>query len=402
MRRPLLFAFHLSAALCLIAGLTACGRKSASQSAAPPPRNVLTAKVTTKDVPLYLDEIGTCVAEETVQVQAQVTGRITEQHFQDGADVKKGDLLFTIDPRPYRAALDQAEAQLAQAKAQLALDQLNLKRQQDLRAKNVTAQQEFDVAQANLSGTQARVQSAEAAVATARVNLDYCSIRSPIDGRAGLRQIDVGNVMGAIGGSGMNPAGTATSGSVLVTIQRLHPIYTDFTVAETDLPLVRQYLNNDKLRVFTDAPDDQAPPREGKLYYIDNSVQSGAGTVKLRAETPNEDRLLWPGGFVRVRLVLDILKDARLVPSQAVQIGQNGPYIFVVKPDSTIDLRPVKPGQRQGDLTVVNAGVEPGEDVVVTGQLQLSPGTKVVAKEMTDPLDPATTTPGAPPKRALN
>ena len=401
MRRPLLSACRLAAVLLLGAGLAGCGRKKANQAAAPAPRNVLTAKVITKDVPLYLDEIGTCAAEETVQVQAQVSGRIIEQHFQDGADVKKGDLLFTIDPRPYQAALDQAEAQLAQARAQLALDQINLKRQQDLRAKNVTAQQEFDVALANVNGSQARVQSAEAAVSTARVNLDYCSIRAPIDGRAGLRQIDVGNVMGAIGGSGMSSAGTTPSGSVLVTIQRLHPIYTDFTVAETDLPLVRQYLNNDKLRVLTDAPDDQAGPREGKLYFIDNSVQAGAGTVKLRAETPNEDRLLWPGIFVRVRLVLDILQGAKLVPSQAVQIGQNGPYVFVVKPDSTIDLRPVKPGQRQGDLTVVNEGVQPGENVVVTGQLQLAPGAKVVAKEMTDPVDPAVNTPGAP-KRALN
>ncbi len=374
--------------------LASCGKKAAAPPA-PPPRNVLTAKVVTKDVPLYLDEIGTCAAEETVQVQAQVSGRITEQHCQDGADVKKGDLLFTIDPRPYQAALDQAVGQLAQAKAQLTLDQLNLKRQQELRAKNVTAQQEFDVAQANVNATAARVQTAEAAVATAKVNVDYCSIRSPIDGRAGLRQMDVGNVMGAVGGSG----GVAGTGSVLVTIQRLHPIYTDFTVAETDLPQVRQYLHNEKLRVLTDAPDDAAPPREGKLYFIDNTVQSGAGTVKLRAETPNEDRRLWPGEFVRVRLVLDILKDAKLVPSQAVQIGQNGPYIFIVKPDSTIDLRPVKPGQRQGDLTVVSEGVEPGEVVVVTGQLQLAPGAKVVAKDMADGEKAAA---ADKPKSALN
>ena len=368
----------------LVAGglLAGCSKKTAGPPPGPPPRNVMTAKVITKDVPLYLDEIGTCSAEETVQVQAQVTGKIIGRHFQDGAEVKKGDLLFTIDPRSYQAVLDQAAGQLAQARAQLTLDQLNLKRQQDLRAKNVTAQQELDVAQANLNSTQARVQTADAAVTTAKVNLDYCYITAPIDGRTGVRQLDVGNVLGAIGGNANPSTPSGSSSSVLVTIQQLHPIYTDFTVAEADLPQVRKYLKNEKLRVLTDAPEDQAPPREGKLYFIDNNVQAGAGTVKLRAETPNEDRLLWPGEFVRVRVVLDILQEAKLVPSGAVQIGQNGPYVFIVKPDSTLELRPIKSGQRQGDMTVITDGVQPGENVVVAGQLQLAPGAKVVAKEV--------------------
>jgi multidrug efflux system membrane fusion protein len=321
----------------------------------PPKRNVLVGKVVTHDVPLYLDEIGTTAAYETVEVKAQINGQIISREFKDGADVKKGDPLFRIDPRPY-------EAVLAAAKADLALNQANLKRQTELRAKNVTATQELDTAQAN-------AMKAEAAVAAAEVNLDFCHIRSPIDGRVGLRNVDVGNLVG--------PGSPA-----LVTIQGLDPIYTDFTIAEPDLPLVRRYLGNSNLKVITDAEDDQIPARTGDLYFLDSAVQPGAGTIKARAVTPNPDRALWPAQFVRVRLILDVLSNAKLVPSSAVQIGQNGPYVFIVKPDSTLDLRPVKPGQPQGDLTVVTEGVQPDETVVVSGQLQLAPGMKVVVKEM--------------------
>src|SRR5438093_2151447 len=320
----------------------------------PPTRPAAVAKVVAKDVPVYLDEIGTCAAYETVQVQAQVNGVIMVRHFQDGSDVKKGDLLFTIDSRPYRAALDQA-------KAQNALDQVTLKRQEDLRARKVIAQQDYDIAVAN-------AQKSQAAAEAAQVNLDYCSIKSPINGRIGLRNVDVGNLVGP-------------SSPALVTIQGLDPIYTDFTVAETDLALVRKYLGGPNVKVQTWSPDEKIPPRTGDLYFIDNAVQPGSGTVKARAVTPNPDRALWPSEFVRVRFILDTIKDARLVPSQAVQISQSGPFIFVMKQDNTVDLRPVKPGQRQdGDLTVIESGVEPGENVVVTGQLALAPGSKVDPK----------------------
>ena len=323
----------------------------AKKTTQPPPRTVLVAQVTSKDAPLYLDEIGTCAAYETVQVQAQVSGTILSRHFQDGADVKVGDLLFTIDPRPYRAALDQA-------KAQAALDQVTLKRQADLRAKNVTAPQDYDTAVAN-------AQKSQAAAEAAQVNLDYCYIKSPINGRIGLRNVDVGNLVGP-------------SSPALVTIMGLDPIYTDFTVAETDLGLVRKYLGGPNVKVQTWSPDQNIPPRTGDLYFIDTAVQPGAGTVKARAVTPNPDRALWPSEFVRVRFILDTIKDAKLVPSQAVQISQSGPFVFVVKPDKTVDLRPVKPGQRQdGDLTVIERGVNIGETVVVTGQLALGPGSKV-------------------------
>ena len=321
------------------------------QKQAPGPRPVTTAKVVTQDGPLYLDEIGSTAAYETVQIQAQVSGQIISREFKDGADVKKGDLLFLIDPKPYEAAL-------ASAQADLALNQATFKRQQELKAKNVTASQDWDTAQAN-------ARRSEAAVAAAQVNLDRCYIKSPIDGRAGLRNVDVGNVVG--------PGGTTP----LLTIMGMDPIYTDFTVAEPDLPLVRRYLTNPNLKVVTDAQDDNVEPRSGALYFIDNAVQPGAGTVKLRGVTPNSDRALWPSQFVKVRLILDLLKEAKLVPSTAVQVGQNGPYVFIVKSDSSLELRQVKPGQTQGDLTVINDGVQPGEMVVTSGQLQLSPGMKV-------------------------
>jgi multidrug efflux system membrane fusion protein len=328
--------------------------KKTSGAAPPLARPVLVAKVTTKGVPVYLDEIGTCAAYETVQVQAQVNGVITSRDFQDGSDVKKGDLLFTIDPRPFQAALDQA-------KAQMVLDEITWKRQQDLRARNVVAAQDLDTALAN-------AHKSEAAAEAAQVNFDYCFIKSPINGRVGLRNVDVGNLVG--------PASPS-----LVTIQGLDPIYTDFTVAETDLAFVRKYLGGPNVKVETRDPDGKIAPRLGDLYFIDNAVQPGSGTVKARAVTPNPDRALWPSEFVRVRFILDTVKDARLVPAQAVQISQSGPFVFVLKPDNTVDLRPVKPGQRQdGDLTVIESGVEPDETVVVTGQLALAPGTKVDPK----------------------
>ena len=345
-------------------------RASEVKAAQPAARPASVAKVVTKDVPLYLDEIGTCAAYETVQVQAQVSGQIIARDFQDGSDVKKGDPLFTIDPRPYQATLDQA-------KAQAALDQVTLKRQQDLVARKVISKQDYDIAVAN-------AQKSQAAAEAAQVNLDYCYIKSPINGRVGLRNFDVGNLVGP-------------STPPLVIIQGLDPIYTDFTVAENDLPLVRKYLGGPNVKVQTYLADGSIAPRTGNLYFIDNAVQPGSGTVKARGVTPNPDRALWPSEFVLVRFILDMLNNATLVPSQAVQVSQSGPFVFVVKADNTVDFRPVKPGQRQdGDLTVIDSGVKPGETVVVTGQLALSPGARIA------PQPYATQPPGNPQPSAAS
>src|SRR5437762_7238381 len=216
-------------------------KASEAKAAQPPVRPVLVAKVVTKDVPVYLDEIGTCAAYETVQVQAQVSGQIITRDFQDGSDVKKGDLLFTIDPRPFQAALDQA-------KAQAALDQATLKRQEDLRARKVISPQDYDIAVAN-------AQKSQAVAEAAQVNLDFCYIKSPINGRVGLRNVDIGNLVGP-------------SIPALVTIQGLDPIYTDFTVAETDLALVRKYLGGPNLKVQTYLADGSISPSTWYLYFI--------------------------------------------------------------------------------------------------------------------------------------
>src|SRR5215831_3199251 len=350
-------------------------RATEVKAAQPAPRPASVAKVVTKDVPLYLDEIGTCAAYETVQVQAQVSGVITGRHFQDGSDVKKGDLLFTIDPRPFQAVLDQA-------KAQAALDQVTLKRQEDLRARKVISQQDYDTAVAN-------AQKSQAATEAAQVNLDWCYIKSPINGRIGLRNVDVGNLVGPTTGS-------------LVTIQGLDPIYTDFTVAENNLPLVRKYLNGPNVKVQTYLPDGSITPRMGDLYFIDKAVQPGSETVRARGVTANPDRALWPSQFVRVRFILDTLNNSTLVPSQAVQVSQTGPFVFVVKADNTVELRPVTPGQRQqGDLTVIENGVKPDETVVVTGQLALSPGAKIAPQPYAAPT-PATPDRSAASKSAMS
>src|SRR5438874_9156450 len=353
-RRKVYTVAGIAGILLSLAAVRACSTRHKA-AAPPPPRSVAVAKVIAKDVPLYLDEIGTCTAAETVQVQAQVSGQIISREFEDGADVKKGDVLFRIDPRPFEAALASAQADAVLAHA-------TFQRQTELRTKAVVASQDYDVARAN-------AMKADAAVTVAQVNLDYCTIRSPIDGRTSIRNVDVGNLVGP-------------SSPPLVTVQRLDPIYTDFTIVASDIPRVRQHLNGPPLQVLTEAENDKLPPRIGELTFIDNAVQPGAGTVRARATTENHDRALWAGQFVHVRLIFETLKNAMLVPSSAVQIGQNGPYVFVVKSDSTLDLRQVKPGQRQdGDMAVIRQGVKPGETVVTRGQLQLAPGMKVAAQE---------------------
>jgi membrane fusion protein, multidrug efflux system len=353
-RRKVYTVAGIAGVLLLLATVRTCSTRHKATEP-PPPRSVTVAKVITRDVPLYLDEIGTCTAAETVQVQAQVSGQIISREFEDGADVKKGDVLFRIDARPFEAAL-------ASAQADAALAQVTLARQSQLRSKAVVAGQDYDTAQAN-------AMKADAAVKAAQVNLDFCTIRSPIDGHTSLRNIDVGNLVGP-------------SSPPLILVQKLDPIYTDFTIAERDIPLVRQHLNGPPLEVLTVNENDKIASRTGQLTFIDNTVQPGMGTVRARATTENRDHALWPAQFVRVRLILEMLKNAMLVPSSAVQIGQNGPYVFVVKSDSTIDLRQVKPGQKQdGDTTVIIEGVKPGETVITRGQLQLAPGMKVAVQE---------------------
>ena len=224
--------------------------------------------------------------------------------------------------------------------------------------------QDLDNARAASQASQAAVQADEAAVEQAQINLDYCSIKAPIEGRASKRAVDTGNLV--------SPMSTQ-----LLLIQRQDPLYVDFTIPESALPRVRDYIDSGTLKVLASFAEDSSKSRVAAFNFLDSGVQAGSGTVRMRALMENKDRMFWPGQFVKVRLLLDMLKSAVLVPNEALQIGSTGPFVFVVKEDSTVELRPVKPGQRQGGEVVIADGVKNGETVVVTGQLALAPGTQV-------------------------
>lgn len=353
---------------------------------APPAPLVSVAKAQAQDVPVYLDEIGKSFAFESVTVTPQVGGRITERQFKDGADLAKGQLLFVIDPRPYQAQLDSAKGALAQAKANLELAKVQFSRSSALLNAKVIAKQDYDTQKSTVEVNQAQVESAEAALENAQLNLEYCYIHSPIPGRAGARLVDVGNVVQA------NTTG-------LLLIQRLDPIYADFTITERDLPNVRKEMTRGTLKTFVRLPSDpEEHDRGGKLTFLDNTVQNGTGTVNLRATISNPDHHFWPGQFVNVRLVLATQKGAVLIPSQATQISQKGPFVYVVKPDNTADLRLVTLGQRQGDNVVVTQGVAAGENVIVAGQMTVVPNSKV--RVDTGGATPAASTPPGAPEKA--
>ena len=347
--------------------LAACNRNNvqAAGPAAPPPPLVTVIQASAQDVPRYLDEIGRNGAYESVNVTPQVGGRILERHFQDGENLKKGQLLFVIDPRPYKAQLDSAQAGLAQAKAALDLAKIQFSRDQEIIGTRAISKQDYDTKKNTVDVDQAQVEAAEAALETAKLNLEYCYIRSPIDGRAGARLVDVGNVVQA-------------NNSSLLSIQRLDPIYANFTITERDLPEVQKQMAHGTLKAEIRLPSDQqSGARIGRVEFLDNTVQNGSGTVNLRATISNPDHHFWPGQFVDVKLVLTTEQGAVLIPNQATQISQQGPFVYVVKPDDTAELRVVKLGQRQGDNIVVTEGLAANERVVLAGQLLVRPGGKV-------------------------
>lgn len=361
--------------LLLIALLAGCERQ-APASLERPPAPVSVAAAVTQDVPIYIDAVGKIVAREVVSIQPQVSGRITKIHFSDGADVKAGDVLFTIDPRPYQAQLNQAEASVAQAQAALNLAKTNFARVESISDPRAISRQDFDAKKNAVEVAEAELRQNRAAVETARLNLEYCTIRSPIDGRAGQRLVDLGNVVTP----GNNP---------LLVIQRLDPIYADFTIPESDLTEVQRNMARRTLRAQVRL-DESTKAREGQLTFLDNSVQEGTGTVKLRATVGNKDRLFWPGRFARIRLILDTHHAAVLVPAEAPQLSAKGSFVYVIKQDQSAELRPVTVRQRHGDLVVIAQGLNEGERVVVNGQLGVTPGGKVQIASPDSKKDPAT------------
>jgi multidrug efflux system membrane fusion protein len=375
--------------------LTGCGAQAQPEFERPPAPVAVVVAVA-RDVPVYLDAIGKTAAREVVSIQPQVSGRIMAIHFADGADVTKGDLLFTVDPRPYKASLQQARANLTrdtalvkQAEANLARDLAQAKfgdvqsrRYEKLVDEAVVSREQFeqqrmtsDTLNATVEADRSAVASAQealkvdqAAIDKAQLDLSYCYIRSPIDGRAGERLVDIGNVVNA------GNFGNATS---LLVIQRLDPIYADFTISQNELTAVQRNMANSTLRTEVRLPDAPDQPVSGQLTFLDNAVQDATGTVNLRATLANRDHRFWPGRFVNVRLVLSTLESAILVPASAPQMSAKGPFVYVVKEDSTAEQRPVTVGQPQGDLVVIVEGIKAGEQVVTNGQLGVTPGGKV-------------------------
>jgi membrane fusion protein, multidrug efflux system len=357
---------------------------------------VVTGRVGQQDVPVEIIAVGNVEAYSTISVKSQVTGQLQQSFFHEGDVVRKGARLFLIDPRPLQAALQQAEANyvrdialLNQAEAQVARDsanaeyqQLTAARQANLAARGLISKDAGEQSRAaadatlgTLKADKAAYESAKAQLAVqqavvdnAKVQLGYTDIRATIDGRTGSNTVKPGNLVSA-------------NSTELVTITELQPVYVTFAVPAVHLPIVKEHLGKDPLLVVAAPPESGGQPIEGRLTFVDNAVDQASDTIKLKATFPNTDLRLWPGQFTRVTLRLTTLSNATVVPSQAVQTGQDGQFVFVVKQDSTVDVRPVTVARRMGETVVIGKGLTPGERIVTEGQLRLEQGTRIQASD---------------------
>ncbi len=367
----------LTALLAATAALSACsenasGKPNAKASVAGVP--VTVGEVVQKAVPVQLRAIGNVEAYSTVTIKSQVEGTLARVYFTEGQEVKKGDMLFLIDPRSFEAQLRQAEANLARDTAQAANARLDERRFADLYKEGGVSQQQYDQARTNATALEATVQADKSAVENAKLQLGYGSIRSPIDGRTGNLLVHQGNLVKA------NDADHP-----LVTINQIRPIYVAFSVPEQELTQVQRYRTLGSLKVEAITPGREGPPPRGELTFVDNAVDRTTGTVELKATFPNVDHALWPGQFANVVLTLTTDPSAIVVPSQALQTGQQGPYVFVVKPDLTVESRPVVVQRTLGQESVIEKGLTTGERVVTDGQVRLVPGAKVDIKPSSPP-----------------
>jgi multidrug efflux system membrane fusion protein len=332
---------------------------------------VVADRVEQKDVPIYLDGLGTVQAFNTVTIHTRVDGALEKVLFTEGQDVKTGDLLAVIDPRPYQAALDQAIGKKAQDEAQLASAKVTLARNTDLLNKKVLDQQDFDISKYQVDQFQAAVQADQAAIEAAKTQFDYTQVKSPIDGRTGVRLVDAGNIVHAADLNG------------IVVITQMHPISVVFTLPEQNLPeILNQGGANGGLHVSALDRGNTTALDEGTLTVVDNQIDQTTGTMKLKATFPNPDLKLWPGKFVNARLILTTRKGAIVIPSSVVQRGPQGTYAYVIKPDKTVEMRPIKVMQTEANVALIDSGLKAGEQVVVDGQYKLQPGSHV---ELTTP-----------------
>lgn len=390
--------FLMCLALCVLASTSRCSEgPQERRNKVPRSVAVIVGTVSQRDVPLQMQTIGNVQAFTTVAVKPLVNGELTGVHFVEGQEVKKGDLLFTVDPRSYEAAVRQAEANLAKNLAQVKQAEANLEkdsaqaknarvqadRYRTLFEKNLISKEQHDqvltnfealeatlaASRAALENATAAVQSDRAALENARIQLNYCFIRSPIDGRTGSILVHRGNVV------------RTSDGQSLTVVNQTTPLYVAFALPEKVLPDIRMYMATGKLKVEARLAGDESPAEEGTLSFVDNAVDNTTGTIQLKGVFPNRSKRLWPGQFVNTVLTLATQQNAIVVSHKAIQTGQQGQFVFVVKQDLTVESRPVAVDRTISGESVVSKGLRPGERVVLDGQLQLVPGAKVTLKE---------------------
>ncbi len=355
----------------------AASAKAAAAHAGPPAVPVVEGKVAQKDVPIYVDGLGTVQAFNTVTVHVRVDGELKKVAFVEGQDVHAGDLLAQIDPDPFQTALEQTVAKKAQDEAQLANAQLDLKRDTDLVQQKIATQQTYDTQKALVDQLAATVKADQAAIDSAKVQLDYTTITSPLDGRTGIRQVDQGNIVHAADANG------------LVVITQLHPISVVFTLPEQSLNEIQKEMSSNQVTVLAVDRDNTTQLGEGQLAVIDNEIDTTTGTIRLKATFANDDLRLWPGQFVNARLLLTTRKGGLVVPASAVQRGPDGSYIFVIKDDQSVVVTPVKVAQIEKGEALIDSGLKPNESIVVDGQYRLQIGSHVKPAPPTKPAAPA-------------
>jgi multidrug efflux system membrane fusion protein len=327
--------------------------------------SVAVAKVATMDLPVYLSGLGSVEAFNTVVVKSRIDGQLVQINFREGQDVKKGDLLAVVDPRPYQVALSQMEATLYKDQSALKDAKLNMGRFEGLVKEGVIPQQQYDTQVSLVGQLEGSVRADQANVDNQKLNLAYTQITAPVSGRIGLRQVDIGNMVHAADPNG------------LLVITQLQPIAVIFTLPEDNLPSVQQRLQKGTLQVDAYSRDDQTKLSTGKLLTIDNQIDPTTGTAKLKAVFDNHERALWPNQFVNAHLLLEVRKNNTVVPTPAVQRGPQGSFVFTVKPDKTAEMHTINVTFSQGNYTAVASGVSPGDLVVTDGQDKLQPGSPV-------------------------
>jgi membrane fusion protein, multidrug efflux system len=351
--------------LLLLLVLSACHKKKVAPPAPSYPVHIGIALQ--KEAPIFIEALGHVDSVTAINVKSRIEGELTGVYFTQGKEVQKDDLLFTIDPRPYQAALKEAQATLDQNLANLALASEKVKRYRTLAKDEYYSQIDYETLQANFAATSALVEQNRAQVDSALINLNYCWIYAPIDGMMGLLQVDFGNLV-------------ANDGSTLATLNQMAPIYVTFAIPEFQLPQIQKYYTKGSLKVLAAYEDFTDQVFEGKLFMLDNSVDASTGMITLRAIFDNNKRELWPGQFIRTRLILYTVSEAVIVPYTALQLTQTGPVMFVVKEDKTVEQRSVAIGQREDDNVIILKGIKAGETIVTEGQLNLYSGAKVDIK----------------------